>query len=358
MDCSKRIGKSIAVIIAIVTVFSFLAAYAEQGAAPLDIKDTSGAAFVNNSYVQIGMLTVSGNMAASTNFATLRDAGFGFELIPDVMELSKKSKIQIGMAQGYAVMLSYKTENETYINVFNIARIPKDDAAGIEVLDELKVEFPHLEIFAVLGDDTYYFSYNDDFSKFELSDSDKANLDLLVSRHEDLKNGVCVFPAVVEETVKEVVDTDAINMNDFSAITLGGEEYTNAELAKYDLTVVNVWATWCAPCIEEMPELEKLYGMVPANVNFITVCSDSNEEFDLATRIMTELKLTFPALVPDDKLQASLLDHVMAYPTTLFFDSEGNIVGDPQIGAPVGGSVSEAYLSIITERLNEVVSGK
>ena len=144
-------------------------------------------------------------------------------------------------------------------------------------------------------------------------------------------------------------------MSDFSAETLSGDTFTQENLAEYDLTMVNIWTTWCPYCIEEMPVLQQVYENLPDNVNMISICGDAGTEMDLANQIFSENGCTFEAIIPDDKLTSSLLSTISGYPTTVFVDKDGNLVGDAQIGAPsTGDDIDQAYLQLIKERLKQV----
>ncbi|MBQ7755573.1 MAG: TlpA family protein disulfide reductase, partial [Clostridia bacterium] len=57
----------------------------------------------------------------------------------------------------------------------------------------------------------------------------------------------------------------------FSAKTLEGQKVTQEFFGQYDLTMVNVWASWCGPCKSELPELAELYGKLPENVGFLSI---------------------------------------------------------------------------------------
>ncbi len=140
------------------------------------------------------------------------------------------------------------------------------------------------------------------------------------------------------------------NMNDFDAKTLNGSNFTNEDLKKYDLTMVNIWYTGCKPCVDKMPETEELYKNLPENVNLVSLCVDGNENNELASRIVKESKVTYPALIPDDKLMNSLVKDVSVFPTTVFVDKDGNIVGDVMEGAPAS-DYSKMYLDEINNRL-------
>ena len=52
---------------------------------------------------------------------------------------------------------------------------------------------------------------------------------------------------------------DASNVGTFETTDIDGNSYTEKVFSDYDLTLVNAFTTWCSPCVNEMPELEKLY---------------------------------------------------------------------------------------------------
>ena len=90
-----------------------------------------------------------------------------------------------------------------------------------------------------------------------------------------------------------------------------------------------------------MPELGKWAREMPADAQLIGIVCDMEPGGDEKTlaearRIMTETGADFVNLVPDKEL-AKYLDTVYAVPTTILIDSEGNLVGDPIVGANVDG---------------------
>lgn len=141
----------------------------------------------------------------------------------------------------------------------------------------------------------------------------------------------------------------------FTARTLNGEEMTEEVFGQYDLTMVNVWASWCPPCRGELGELGELYGKLPENVGFLSVTVDSPGDLKDAQALLEQYGCAFPCLdgQGSEGLMKNLLGRVMAIPTTVFFDRAGNEVGDWIVGVPQGkGSVSDAYLSEIQARLD------
>ena len=121
--------------------------------------------------------------------------------------------------------------------------------------------------------------------------------------------------------------------------------------APYDLTMVNVWATWCIYCVEEMPALAELKEVLPENVNMITICDDAYDEPELTMQILELSNATgFTTLAPSEEMYSQILGQVYSYPTTFFMDSQGNAVGYisgvPNVEDPVSG-----YLDVIDKAL-------
>lgn len=143
----------------------------------------------------------------------------------------------------------------------------------------------------------------------------------------------------------------------FTAKTLDGEKVTEEVFGQYDLTMVNIWASWCGPCRGEMGELAALYGKLPENVNFLSVTVDEAGDLKDAADILKENGCTFPCLdgLASAGLVNGFINKVMAIPTTIFFDRSGNQVGQWIVGVPQGsGSVADAYLGEIQTRLNSL----
>ncbi len=109
---------------------------------------------------------------------------------------------------------------------------------------------------------------------------------------------------------------------DFTLRTLGGPNLRLQE-QRGRVVLVNFWATWCAPCRQEMPHLSKLYdkygssGFVLLGVN---VDDDTRNAVDLATK----LGLKFPVSLDSDKKVSRLYD-LSAMPSTVLIDREGRV---------------------------------
>ena len=142
--------------------------------------------------------------------------------------------------------------------------------------------------------------------------------------------------------------------------TLDGQQVDQNLFSESKLTMVNLWATWCGPCIRELPDLGELAEEASAmDVQIIGIVHDAydirNGEVDEAqaevARIIVErANVGFPVLIPDETLMNGLLKNVRGFPTTWFVDAQGNIVG-----SPISGSYSkEVWRNTLLKRLAEV----
>lgn len=136
----------------------------------------------------------------------------------------------------------------------------------------------------------------------------------------------------------------------FSAGTLDGGTFTQDDVAAKDVTVVNFWALSCGPCIAELPDLAELEQALPDSVQLITVCLDAIGNEEIAGDTLAEAGFAGVTLISGDGDLASLAGNLMYTPTTIFADSEGNLVGDPIIGGQrdLSGTYLEAINQVLT----------
>lgn len=113
---------------------------------------------------------------------------------------------------------------------------------------------------------------------------------------------------------------------------------------------INIWASWCGPCIREIPELEKVYQEIKNNedIVFISITSPSDAAFenmnpaDETKKVIldkaNELGVTYPVLFDfQDKVFTKY--SVRAFPTHIFINSDGTI------NAQIPGMMNEKTLS-------------
>ncbi|WP_373164420.1 TlpA family protein disulfide reductase [Agathobaculum sp. Marseille-P7918] len=147
-------------------------------------------------------------------------------------------------------------------------------------------------------------------------------------------------------------------LSSFSATDLDGNTVDQSVLADYDLTMVNVWATFCGPCINEMPDLGELaQEYADKKVQIIGLVSDvlntdgtiSEEQVQTARDIVEQTGASYLHLLPSEDLYG-VLGQISAVPTTFFVDSEGKQVGS----AIVSAQSKDKWVQTIDAMLTEV----
>lgn len=143
----------------------------------------------------------------------------------------------------------------------------------------------------------------------------------------------------------------AQTLESFTAQTLDGGTFTEADIAAKDLTVMNFWMTTCRPCISEMPDIAEFEKALPENVQLVTVCLFGEEDTREVQGVVDATGYTGTTLLSGDGDFQTLCDAIQATPTTVFVNSEGKIVGDPIIGAQevFSGTMLEAMNAILAD---------
>lgn len=133
-------------------------------------------------------------------------------------------------------------------------------------------------------------------------------------------------PQPSEDASDEPSHVQKIMLGDFTAQTLDGSEFTQQNIADYDLTIINFWGTSCPPCINEMPdiaELEQKLANENSNVALITYCLDGAYSPETCAAILENSGYTGITLVSSDGVLGDLADSVMYIPTTVFVYGDG-----------------------------------
>ena len=122
----------------------------------------------------------------------------------------------------------------------------------------------------------------------------------------------------------------------FETADLDGNVVKSEELfAAHELTMVNIWATWCAPCKAEMPELGELARRLEAegrDAAIVGICQDADEEPDTCREVLAERDVDYLTLLPFDDMDEKL--YLTMLPTTIFVNRDGVILIPPMEGVP------------------------
>ena len=125
-------------------------------------------------------------------------------------------------------------------------------------------------------------------------------------------------------------DSVGINQNsiklkakDFKLKDLNGKELSLSDL-RGKKVFLNFWATWCPPCRNEMPEIEKLYQETK-NSDLVIVSVEIGEPLSTVKPFIDQNEYNFKVLLDSDQSVATEYG-ISAIPTSFFIDKEGNIV--------------------------------
>ncbi len=124
----------------------------------------------------------------------------------------------------------------------------------------------------------------------------------------------------------------------FEAVTLEGDGITSDIFSESRLTMINVWATYCNPCLSEMPGLGELaLSYAPEDFRLVGIVSDvpegsGQQELEQAKELVEATGAGYTHLLLSESLYSGLLADVSAVPTTFFADKDGRII-DIVIGA-------------------------
>ena len=152
------------------------------------------------------------------------------------------------------------------------------------------------------------------------------------------------------------------SLGEFTTQDINGKTYTQDIFKDYDLTLVNVFTTWCSPCVSEIPDLEKLHqAMADKGANVVGIVLDTlDENGDIDPSVVEKAQLlaektgaTYPFLLPDETGLNGRLTGIDSFPETFFVDRNGNIVGETYSGS---GSL-EDWTEVVNQELENLKAG-
>jgi len=109
---------------------------------------------------------------------------------------------------------------------------------------------------------------------------------------------------------------------DFTLRTMGGPNMRLQE-QRGRVVMVNFWATWCGPCRQEMPQLNKLYEKYRAS-GFVLLGVNVDDDTRNAVDVAAKLNVKFPVLLDTDKVVSHLYD-LRTMPSTVLIDRDGRV---------------------------------
>ena len=211
------------------------------------------------------------------------------------------------------------------------------DEASQKKLDEITGCTEHKELGnSSDGKYKYYLSTNKDADEKLTKELEKIKTD--ITEMTPYQN-ISVFDQPQDTSVNP---EDVKSVGKFETTGIDGKTYTEKVFSDYDLTLVNVFTTWCSPCVKEIPELQELYkemkdkGVGVAGVVLDTTDEKGNQDEEAVKKagiLQEKTKAKYPFLIPDTTMMNGRLQGISAFPETFFVDKDGNIVGDTYTGS-------------------------
>lgn len=115
-----------------------------------------------------------------------------------------------------------------------------------------------------------------------------------------------------------IMETD-VPAPDFELLSIDGDIVSLSGL-KDKFVVVNFWATWCGPCIQEMPMLEDYYHKYSPDLVILGI--NQQESPNVVREFLEQITISYPILL-DRSAELAPVYNLMALPVTVFIDQEG-----------------------------------
>ncbi|MEG6522550.1 TlpA family protein disulfide reductase [Desulfotomaculum sp. 1211_IL3151] len=257
-------------------------------------------------------------------------------------QLEAKNELEIQKAKDNLIDL-YREFKE----VCTIVTLDKSRPEG-EIQKDLFAKYENKDLLDKEGNFEFYLLFNNKPNTRGLTEKSKQAYEEVHGEIKAFKGLINTFRPVSKEE-----ELSKYKKVEFRTKTLDNKEINSSIFKDSKLTMINVWATFCNPCIEELPDLQRLYEEVKGDkINVIGIVSDTpdSDNEELARKILSKAGVKYTNIIPDEQIVNSLLNNIVAVPTTLFVDSEGNIIGDLEIGS----MDKEGYKKELQERLENM----
>ena len=210
------------------------------------------------------------------------------------------------------------------------------------------------------GKYSYYLSVNSGADAETIEELKQTRVEITEKKERPENGFVLSEKSDLENTMAFSADSQnaVTDLSNLKTKDIDGKEFSGKDFADYDLTMVNVFATWCSPCVQEIPDLAEIQKeMKDKRVNIVGVVTDTvdqtgenKEALEKAQLIRERTKAEYPFLIPDKSNFNGRLSGIQAFPETFFVDKKGQIVGEIYSGS----HNKKAWLEIIEKELAKV----
>ena len=171
-----------------------------------------------------------------------------------------------------------------------------------------------------------------------------------------MQDGVCSDKCTCGED--GMMGDSTLKFPEFDGMDLDGNPVTSDLFKENSVTVVNFWFSTCAPCIAELGELNelnealKLRGGEVIGINADTIGGDEKMIKEAKELLEAKGAMYRNLYFPENSEVGQLTFSIMAFPTTVVVDRNGNVVGEPILG----GINNEAQMKALQTIIDEVLA--
>ena len=193
------------------------------------------------------------------------------------------------------------------------------------------------------GKYSYYLSVNSGADVETIEELKKTSVEITEKKDRPENGFVLAEKSDLENTMAfmEGAGNTVTDLSNIVTKDIHGKEFSSKDFANYDLTMVNVFATWCTACIQEIPDLVEVQKEMQAKgVNIIGIVTDTvddtgenQEAIEKAKLIQEKTKANYSFLMPEKTNFNGRLNGIQALPETFFVDKNGQIVGETYSGS-------------------------
>lgn len=148
-------------------------------------------------------------------------------------------------------------------------------------------------------------------------------------------------PNITQNQTEISSDLSSIKFKDIK-----GKEINLAEL-KGKVVFINFWATWCPPCLAEMPSIHTLHQKFSADKDIVFIMVDADSDFEKSQNYMDKRRYKMPVYAMSSSIPENLFKGSL--PTTIVFDKKGRISFHEEGAANYG---SQKFVDFITQLKN------
>lgn len=219
-------------------------------------------------------------------------------------------------------------------------------------ITEYPVSYQKAKILQKGKEYTQVLGYND-FSADNLTEEEAAVYREMISQVLPAAETItCTKPKLVQDVFAEMKNIK------FDTVDLDGKQVTSDIFKDYDVTMVNIWATWCGWCVKEMPDIAKVYeAFKDKNCNVIgltgDVSPDKQEMLGKAKEIAQKAGCRYTLLQKNETLNP-IFKYVSFWPMTFFVDKKGNVIAESRDDILAGSWDLDTFTQAMNKALDTV----